>query len=558
MQRDTAEPGRPPGMVLDQTRIDNEVRTGNWKNQILTDYFGDVLHENPDQVAIIAYRQEDGAEITLSYSDLDNYASRIAGNLAALGVVKGDIISFQLPNWWQFVALYIACLKIGAISNPLMPIFRTHELEYMVGFAESKVLIVPKFFQKCDHEALGNAVKQKVPTLDHVFVIGGEGPNAFENALLKDNTETAPHISPLSPNDVVQILYTSGTTGRPKGVMHTSNTLLASAAQVAERLQLDSSSIGFMPAPFAHQIGFCFGVVTSIMLGIPLVMMDVWNAETAAELIESHRATYTCGSTPFMADLANVPDIDTFDIDSLNMFMTAGAPVIESIVEKTTRVLNVKVVPGWGMTEVIQATATEPITTLDAPLTDGAAFAGNEVRIVSDDGEVLPVGQEGNLQCRGSTLFVGYLKKPELYDVDAEGWFNTGDLARMDERDNIKIVGRSKDIIIRGGENVPVHEVEALIHEMSGIRDVALVSMPDERLGERGCVFLTMTEMQNLTLNELTIFLEQHNLARQYFPERLEIIDEMPRTASGKIQKFVLRERAKQFSANALPVARNA
>ncbi len=535
------------GMILDQARIEREAKAGNWSDRLLTDYLDDILKNKPDSPALITYRTDTGAEATISYSELNDQVDRIAGNLAGLGVAKGQVVSFQLPNWWQFVAVHLACLRIGAISNPLMPIFRARELEYMVGFAESRVLILPKFFQKYDYEAMGEKLLETIPTLRHVIIVDGEGEYSFEKTLLRKPIIPAAEISPLSPNDVVQLLFTSGTTGQPKGVMHTSNTLLASSRQVAERMELDASDIGFMPAPFAHQIGFCFGMTTAIYLGIPLVILDVWNAQTAVDLISRYRATYSCASTPFMADLAAVPDVENRDLDSFRVFLTAGAPIMEPVVERITRKLKVDVVPGWGMTEVIQATATQPLTLPSAPLSDGAALKGNQVRVVDRAGKELASGQDGCLQCRGATLFVGYYKKPELYAVDKDGWFDTEDLARMDDNGNIRIIGRDKDIIIRGGENVPVLEVESLLCKMPEVEDVALVSMPDERLGERGCMFVTLKPEARLGFNDMVAYLKEQNLAQQYFPERLEILRQMPRTPSGKIQKFILREWATQI-----------
>ena len=388
---------KPSGMILEQGRIDREARTGNWPNRLVTDYFDDDVKARSNQAALISYRADQAGETTISYGELDNLVSNIAGNLLALGVAKGDVISFQLPNWWEFVAVHLACLRVGAISNPLMPIFRAHELEYMLEHAGSKVLIVPKIFQKFDHQQLANRLQQEIPTLQHVFAVGGEGSNSFESALLaKPEALPAKH-SPFTPNDVVQIMYTSGTTGRPKGVMHTSNTLLASACQVARRLQLGPDDVGFMAAPFAHQIGFCFGMIMPIVLGVPLVMMDIWNPLKAAQLISTHRASFTCASTPFMSDLANVPNVEEMDLDCFRMFLTAGAPVYEPVIAKVTQKLKVNVVPGWGMTEVIQATAALPISSLDQPLSDGFAFRGNEVRIV--DGEGRSVQREKAANC---------------------------------------------------------------------------------------------------------------------------------------------------------------
>ncbi|MBZ0129045.1 MAG: AMP-binding protein [Rhodobacteraceae bacterium] len=551
MHRRTRPPAPPPpGVILKQSRIDHETRSGNWPNRVITDYLSDMSASDPDATALIAYRTDTDTVTTLSYGELDRRATCIAGNLSAYGIGRGDVVSFQLPNWWQFVAIHLACVRIGAISNPLMPIFRARELDYMIGFAESKVLIVPRVFQKFDYEALANQLKQTISTLDHVFVIDGAGDNAFESELMCKPPVYPPIASPLSPNDVVQLLYTSGTTGQPKGALHTSNTLIASTRQIAEHLKLGPNDVGFMPAPFAHQIGFCFGMMTPIYIGIPLVIMDIWNPETAIDLIEKYQITYTCASTPFMVDLANVKDVETRKLDKFRYFATAGAPIMEPVVEKVTAKLGVSLIPGWGMTEVSHVTSTKPISALTEPLTDGAAFPGSEVRVVDGAGKVLPPGEVGHLHCRGATLFVGYYKKPELYGLDKDGWFDTGDLAFMDDKGNIRISGRDKDIIIRGGENVPVLEVESLICKMPEVADVAVVAMPDERLGERGCAFVTLSDGASLTFEQMVAFLTAQNLAKQYFPEHLEILEIMPRTPSGKIQKFQLRTWATQLAEN--------
>lgn len=533
-----------PGVIMDQARIDREAKKGNWPNRVLTDYLADAVKQDPEKPAIIACRDDQQSETTLSYGELNHRADCIAGNLMELGIGKGDVVSIQLPNWWEFVAIHLACLKIGAISNPLMPIFRARELEYMLGFAESKVLIVPGVFLKFNYEELGNHLLEQISSLEHLFVIGGEGENAFERSLLKTPSKAAPASSPLSPDDVIQLLYTSGTTGQPKGVMHTSNTLLTTTKMIKWRLELGPADVGFMPSPFAHQIGFNFGMMLPITLGIPLVIMDVWNPETAIDLIERHRVSYTGASTPFMVDMANVEGVENRDLGPFRMFLTAGAPILEPVVDKVTRKLGVNLVPGWGMTEVAHATATDPIASLCEPLTDGRALPGNEVRISDHSGKLAKVREIGKLQFRGSTLFVGYFKRPELYDVDKDGWFETGDLAWMDETGNIRIAGRDKDIIIRGGENVPVLEVETLICKMPEVADVAVVAMPDERLGERGCAFVTPSNAGSLTFSKLVSFLKSQDLAMQYFPEWLEVIDEMPRTPSGKIQKNHLRLQA--------------
>jgi cyclohexanecarboxylate-CoA ligase len=254
------------------------------------------------------------------------------------------------------------------------------------------------------------------------------------------------------------------------------------------------------------------------------------------------------GSTPFLADLADTPAVERYDLSTLRIFVTAGAPIPRVLVQRAMERLGALVVSAWGMTENGAATCTRPG---DPPQkvfeTDGAPIPGMEVRVVDAEGQPRPTGQEGRLQARGMCNFVGYLKRPERYDTDAEGWFETGDLARMDDDGYIRISGRAKDIIIRGGENIPVAEVEEALYRHPAVQDAAIVAMPDARLGERACAFVVLREGHSLTFAELVAHLDAERMTRTYFPERLEVLDAMPRTASGKIQKFHLRQQASEL-----------
>lgn len=538
---------RDPGFAVDQGRLAAEAAAGFWPDRTIADYLDDTLAARPEAAYLISYRSDRAEPITLPFSELARSVSTIAANLARLGVGHGDVVSFQLPNWWQFVAVHLACVRIGAVSNPLMPIFRQRELEFMVGKSAAKVLIVPRRFREFDHEKLAARIQKKIPTLGHVVVIDGSGGNSFESALLRQATDAGSDgQSPLRPNDIMKIMYTSGTTGEPKGVMHTSNTLLCSMKCVSDRLDLGMQDVIFMPSPFAHSIGFCYGVLLSLYLGARLVTMDVWDPVRAAEIIERHGVTFMFGATPFVSDLVNLAGIGRRDLSKFRIFLTAGAPIPPALVERGVAVLGAQIVPGYGMTELGLVSSIVPANPRAGAGTDGLAMPHVEFRVVDADFRELPRGAEGELQCRGSSVFVGYYRRPDLYGVDQDGWFGTGDLATMDENGYIRIVGRSKDIIIRGGENIPVVEVEYLIHEMPQVREVAIVGMPDERLGERSCAFVALRNDEALTLPEITAYLESRNLARQYLPEKLIIIDSMPKTPAGKLQKFKLRELARQ------------
>ena len=535
--------GKESGLFLDQRRIERELKAGFWQDRIITEFLDQSVRQRPQDTAVVGYRVENGSETVLTHAQLNDLVDLIAGGLARLGVTRGDVVSFQLPNWWEFVALVLACVKIGAVGNPLMPIFRARELEFMLSRAETKVLVVPRVFRRFDHETLARELKEKLPMLEHIAVIDGTGEDSFDNVLLNpENREVDLGPDALRPNDIMKIMFTSGTTGEPKGVMHSSNTMLTAIRIASGRLELIADDVVFMPSPFAHSIGYIYGILMSIYLGVPLVIMDIWDVEKGLDLMERHRTTYAFAAPPFLSDILNSPNLQTRNLDSLRLFLASGAPVPPALIKLARQQLQANILTGWGMTEVGLVTTTLPAMETEGIGTDGKPLSCSEVRIVDDEFREVPRNIPGNLQCRGSTLFLGYFRRPDLYEVDEEGWFNTGDLATMNDEGYISIVGRSKDIIIRGGENVPVVEVEKLLYEMPQVTEAALVAMPDPRLGEKGCAFVSLRPGQNLTMKEMVEFLDRRGLARQYMPERLAIVREIPKTPSGKIQKFVLRE----------------
>jgi cyclohexanecarboxylate-CoA ligase len=523
-----------------------------WPNRLLTDYLDDAAVRHPDKVAMTGRNSMFDATVTLSWRQLRRIVDRMAAGLAALGVEKGEVVACQLPNWWEFVALHLACVRIGAVTNPLMPIFRQRELRYMLAFAKARVLVVPRSFRNFDYPAMIEGMRADLPDLRHLLVIGGAGPDSFERVLItrrwEDECDTATLFARRrpDPDDVVQLLYTSGTTGEPKGALHSSNTLLGILQQYARRLDLGGDDVILMASPMGHQAGFMYGLMMSPMLGAKLVLQDIWVPEEAAMLIQDEGVTYTKGSTPFLADLTDTPAIERRDIGTLRIFVSSGAPIPRVLVERATQRLGASIVSAWGMTETGSVTTTVPGDPDDRVFgTDGVALPGMEVRVVDTADRPLVNGQEGRLQCRGIGTFVGYFMRPELSQATADGWFDTGDLAVMLDGGYIRITGRAKDILIRGGENIPVVEIENALYRHPAIREVAIVGMPDARLGERACAFASLHPGKSLDFTAMIEFLESRQMARQYFPERLEVLDELPHPASGKIQKYHLRALAR-------------
>lgn len=540
------------GVILPPERVAAMTARGDWNDRLALDYLADALRRNPGGRAVTDHNSETGRSTTLSWAALDRAARRIALGLIERGIEPGDVVSFQLPNWWQFVALHLGCVYAGAISNPLMPIFRERELRFMLGFAGAKLCVAPAAFRGFDHRAMLTALRPALPDLAHLAFIGGDGEESFEKAFLDPPREAAPEADAAlaarrpDANAVTQILYTSGTTGQPKGVMHTANTLFAPLRPFAERLGLGRADGVLMASPLAHQTGFMYGMLLPIMLGAPVTLQDIWAPGEAVRYLQEDGCSFTMGSTPFLADLADLPGVEEFDLSRFRAFLSAGAPIPRSLVERATERLGCHVLSGWGMTEVGCSTCCGPGDPAEKiSTTDGSALGGTAVRVVDAEGRELPRGEEGLLQVQANSMSVGYLKRPEAYVVDREGWFDTGDYARMDADGFIRITGRAKDIVIRGGENVPVVEVEDLLYRHPAIRECAIVAMPDDRLGERACAFVGLKPGQALAFEAMVAWLREQGLATSYLPEKLVIRDALPRTASGKIQKFLLREEAK-------------
>ncbi len=530
----------------------------SWLGRTLLDFLDDAVAATPDAVALVGYTHTDDGRRALTYGELAEQVDRVAAGLLDLGVRAGQVVSMQLPNWWQMPVLSLACLRVGAVTNALMPIFRSRELEFMLGLAESVVLVVPEEFNGFDHAAMARDLAARLPALNTVITVRPGGGGQFD-AVLASRTPTDDDRAEFArrrpdPDAVVQLAYTSGTTGEPKGVMVTSNTALCNVRDFAARLGLTRDDVQLMASPLAHQTGYMYGFQMPILRGATSVLQDVWRPERATEIIRAEGVAFTMASTPFLSDLTRQAEQQPAAFASFRVFLCAGAPVPRDLVRRATVAMDARIGSGWGMSEMGAVTATGPDDPDERVFeTDGSPLPEVELRVIGLDGDVLGPDVEGSLQVRANSLFGGYLKRPDLRGCDAEGWFDTGDLARIDAGGFLRITGRSKDIIIRGGENIPVVEIENLLYAHPDVAEVAIVAMPDERLGERACAFVVPREGSVPTLAGLGEFLAQRGAATQYRPERLELVDALPRTLTGKIQKFRLREQLASGAAAAAP-----
>jgi cyclohexanecarboxylate-CoA ligase len=531
--------------TLTPERIAAMRAAGWWKDETLDAYLDRWATRRPDKLAVV-----DGAG-RYTWSALARAVERVAYGLRAAGVEPGDIVSCQLPNWNEWVIVALATVRLGAVLNPIPPTYRGREVGFILSRLESRAFVIPARFRGFDYVAMVAGLRSETPALAEVFVCRGEpGEGMRPFAWLAETAwEARQGRRPLpgtDPNALTEVVFTSGTTGEPKGVMHTSNTTLSIIYPLIERLAFSERDVALMASTFGHQTGYLYGYALTVLLGSTGVWLDVWNAEAAYRLVEAEGVTYSMGATPFLQDFATSPALERHDLRSFRLFISAGASIPRALVRQArTRLPGVAISAGWGMTENGLVTC----NALDDPEdkvcgTDGKPLAGMELLVVDEQGKAVSAGTEGDLLVRGHSQFVGYWKRPEFTrdSHTPDGWFRTGDRAVLDPDGYVAITGRAKDMIIRGGENISVAEVENLLFAHPKVQNVAVVAMPDPRLVERACAFVIPRPGQTLTLEELTAYLEARQVARHKFPERLELVDEFPMTPSGKIQKFRLRE----------------
>ncbi|WP_406635632.1 AMP-binding protein [Amycolatopsis sp. WGS_07] len=525
----------PFATILNDETIEAHTRAGYWVNRTITDYLDDAAAATPDKTAFV------DSQRSISFGQLKREVDRCALGLLELGVRPGDVVSFQLPNRIEWIVVHYAASRIGAVSNPLIPIYRDREVGFMVALARSKVLVVPQEFRGFDYPAMVRRLRPRWPDLAQVLVVGSSW-DEFAATPWEERREL-PSWRP-DPNDVTLLIFTSGTTGEPKGVMHTHNTAVAANNPLPDRLGITSGSVLHMASTLAHLTGFLYGARLGVQNGATCVLQDVWDAARFVELVAEHGITYTSAATPFLHDLLSAPNLADHDLSSLQRFCCMGAPIPRALVRQARQKLpGLVVLGGWGQSEDALVTLGIPGDPDDKLIdTDGYPWPGMRIRVVDANGTELPPGAEGRLQVAGPFLFVGYAERLELARESFTGdWFDTGDLATIDADGYLRIAGRTKDVIIRGGENIPVAYVENVLYEHPDVEAVAVVAVPDPRLQERACACLVLKPGARLDLEKLRGFLAEKGVAKQYWPERVALFPELPRTASGKIQKFQLR-----------------
>lgn len=520
-------------------------QSGYWQDKSLAQLIAASVAAHPDKTAV-----NDASGQGISYGELDDKASRLAAFWRSHGVGVGDVVTMHLPNWWHTVVVTFAAFKLGAVINPLPPTYGWKDLAFIMNKSGSKAVIVPGRFRSVDYTEHLARIAPELLVQPCIVVIGSGAVSigsTFGDAL---SSQPLTHGYTATADDPALLLFTSGSESKPKGVVHTHNTAIYGERALSGTLSLDHRDVCFMASPVTHTSGFMHGILMTLMTGATVSLLDIFKGDSAVDQMVANRATWTMGATPFLSDVVDSMEKSGKRLPDLRYFLCGGAPIPEVLVRRA-RQLGVRVMSIYGSTESPPHTVTWPADPIEAAWQfDGRALPGVEVCVVDEDGNRLPPGQQGEQWSRGPHAFIGYLDEPELTAkaLDADGWYHSGDLATVSADGGVRIVGRIKDMIIRGGQNISAREVEDILLEHPACQSVALIGLPDERLGELGCAVVVCHSGKTLNFEEMKQFLIRRGVARFKLPEYLVLRDALPATPSGKVQKFKLREELKTLN----------
>jgi len=526
--------------------VDEEIRAeferrGYWTSQTWLDVFLASTEEQPSALCVADERT------ALTRAQVLAGARRVAGYIARRGVEAGDVVTVAVPNWTEFVVIHTAVGLIGAVLNPVLPRLSAPEYRHILQTSRSRMVFAAQsHYRESPVELCRTAADGLASVLDVIAVRAPEIRDAvsLEQVLSMPVGDDAAFAGIADARDWDTVTFTSGTESLPKGVIHThQSTMFGLRAYIGAVLGLTPSDCVFMPSPICHASGLQWGLRAALYASAPLILQDRWDPNTALKLIDTHRCTYTLAATPFIVDLIAAGADQDLDGRSLRYICSGGAPIPRHLVGGVRRAFGAQLMSVFGASETYVASCTRPQDGNDQLVTDGIALPGVDIAIVDENGAEVGRGVEGEITSRGPNTFLGYLGDPALTERAFRGsWYRFGDLGTMDDDGRIRVTGRIKDIVIRGGENISVREIEELLVDHAAVAEVAVVGYPDARLGERCCaVVVPAAAAAPPALAELCSFLRKRGVAKFKLPERLYLVDALPTTPTGKVKKAELR-----------------
>jgi acyl-CoA synthetase (AMP-forming)/AMP-acid ligase II len=522
-------------------KLGDQSWSDEWPHVSITEIVSAHALRDPNRVAVI----DPPSGVVLTYAQLVAEAAKVAAGLTANGIRPGDVVGVQLPNWWEFLVLYLATSRINAVFCPMSPAYREAELSYMIPSADMKLLVCPGDYRGRHYGTLLQAVCGRLQlNVPVVTVRDSARPAADCKSFESLSSYGEMDVQPADPDSAHIILFTSGTESKPKGVVHTHNTSNYSLVVCTELWGLGPKDVVLVAAPVTHGAGFNWCLRAALFSGAAQVMLETWQGQAGADAIRDHGCTFTYAPTRFLQDLLEVARNSHEARFQIRTFGSGGSPIPRKLVQEARDLMDCTVLATYGQTECFVATSTRLSDDPDKiSTTDGASIPGAEVKIVGAEGESLAAGESGVCVTRGPHLGAGYLDASlgTVTPFSPDGWLWTGDTCVMDAEGYIRVVGRVKEIIIRNGRNISPAEVEEHILGLPSVRQVGVVGIPDAEAGESVAAVVVPSEGESVTLEEVRKHLEAIGVARFKWPEHLVLRKELPHSAVGKLRRKDLR-----------------
>lgn len=516
-------------------------KMGWWGEKTLLDYWYEAVKKYGAKEYIVDDRGN-----RMTYAQIDRLSDKLAGWLYAQGIRPVDVITYQVPIWHEFVVITLAGLKIGAVTNPIGMSYEGEELLSMLQLVNARAFIAPTCFRGIVRADWPEQLQSSMPSLKAVLMLENDGvPSTGVNYQDVIAGAQQPFAAPpADANEVCTILCTSGTTAGSKAVMFTHNNLIYSELQFGRTLKLTGEDIMFMPAPLHHATGFHHGIICNMLYGAKVVFQERFDRARAIDYMNEEACTYSMGATPFIYDILKELDATKKSLPALKYYLCGGAPLPGLLVNQAWERHKILVCEVYGSTESTPHVLVRPSEALsNYGMTAGRPIPGTEIKIVDNDRHIMCYGFPGEEASRGPGVFVGYYNNEAATgaNLDEDGWFYSGDMGILDARGNLKIIGRKKDIIIRGGENLSINEIANHMIGLPQAEDFAILGYPDERMGERICAYVVPKKDGTIISKEDVIaYLKQKSVPKRYWPERVEMIHAIPKTESGKIKRYLL------------------
>ena len=518
-------------------------REGYWGTQTFYDLLSARVATRPDREAIVDRKGR------ISYRQLKDGIDRTAAFLKAKGIGRGDVVTIQLPNWIEFCFVFFALELLGAVADKINPDFRSSEVKYILKFSQSRAYICSRAFKGFDYPGMVRALMPELPDLRFICVVDDEADTADTVSLVAGLKTSAPLPEServhMDANEIYRMAFTSGTTGNPKCVLHSPNTTIAACKLLDRDMKTTDADVFLIYLPIGLNWGFLM-LVEALMLGARVVLLDRFSGRAALELIEREKVTLIATAPASIIAMLNEPSLEKTDVSSLRVVITGGASCPVETLRDFQRRMSGSLIELYGMLETGYHTYTR-LTDVPEEVngTIGRCVEGMGLRLLDQAGNDVARGEEGEIACMGPGLHLGYYNNPKANAeaFTADGWFRTGDLGVVaDDAGNVRIVGRLKEIINRGGKKFFPREVEEILYTHPKVLHAAMVGISDPRLGERNCLCVVPKGGAKVDLEEFSAFL-RGQVATYKLPERLEVFDELPFTPSGKIQRFMLQKK---------------